>query len=77
MIDTTRAIVRTKSLRDDALAAERARMAEDVRAVAVEMLIEGDAIANVSEEIGERCLAIFQRLPAKVLAVEFDEIESA
>src|SRR5262249_5984313 len=77
VIDAAGAIMRSEPLRDDALAAERARMAEDARAVAVEVLIEGDAIANVSEEIGERCLAIFQRLPAKVLAVEFDEIESA
>ena len=69
--------MRAESLRDDAFAAERARMTEDARAVAVEMLIEGNTIANVLEESRERCLAVFQRPPAKVLAVEFDKIEGA
>ena len=52
-------------------------MTEDARAVAVEMLIEGNTIANVLEESRERCLTVFQRPPAKVLAVEFDKIEGA
>src|SRR5262249_11179756 len=62
VIDTAGAIVRAESLRDDGFGAERARMTEDACAVAAEMLIEGDAIANVSEEVGHRRLhPIFYR----------------
>ena len=41
------------------------------------MLIEGYAVADVSEEIGERRLATLERLPAEVGAVELYEVESA
>ena len=35
-------------------AAERARMAEDDRTIAGEMLIEGEPVAHASEEMGKR-----------------------
>jgi hypothetical protein len=41
------------------------------------MLIERDPVASVLEQIGEHRLAALDRLPPKVLAVEFDQIESA
>jgi hypothetical protein len=69
VIDAVGAIKRSKSLRDDAFAAERARMAEDDRAVASEMLIVDDAVFDLSKEVGERRLALFKRVPAEVLAV--------
>jgi hypothetical protein len=69
VIDAVGAIKRSKSLRDDAFAAERARMAEDDRAVASEMLIVDDAVFDLSKEVGERRLALFERVPAEVLAV--------
>ena len=52
-------------------------MLEDDRPVDLEMLIERDPVAGVLEQIGERGLAALDRLPPKVLAVEFDQIESA
>ena len=48
-----------------------------VRAVAVKMLVEGDSVAGVAEKIGEHGLALLERLLAKVLAVEFDQVEGA
>jgi hypothetical protein len=38
---------------------------------------KGDAVADASEEIGERRLATLERLPAEVGTVELYEIESA
>ena len=52
-------------------------MLEDRPAVAVEMLIEGDPVAGVSEQIGEHGLAALDRLPPEVFAVKFDQIERA
>ena len=75
MVDAAGAIA--EPLRDDAFAAESAGVLEDGRAVAVEMLVEGDTVAGVAEQIGEHGLAALDRLPAKVLAVEFDQIEGA
>jgi hypothetical protein len=65
---------RTEPLRDDPLEAERAGVLEDDRPVGLEMQIERDPVASV---IGEHGLAALDRLPPKVLAVEFDQIESA
>jgi hypothetical protein len=77
VIDAAGAVGRTEALRDDPLAAERAGVLEDDRPVGLEMLIERDPVASVSEQIGEHGLAALDRLPPKVLAVEFDQIESA
>ena len=41
------------SLRDDALSAERAGVAEDGLAVAVEVLAQSDARARLAQEAGE------------------------
>ena len=41
------------------------------------MLIEGYPVASVLEQIGEHGLAALDRLPAEVLAVEFNQIERA
>ena len=38
-------------------------------AVAGEMLIERDTVADAAEEISERRLAVFERLPPKIGAV--------
>ena len=69
MADAARVIVRSETLRDDAFTAERARVAEDAGAVAGEMLIERDTVADAAEEISERRLAVFERLPPKIGAV--------
>jgi hypothetical protein len=39
------------------------------------MAVEGDAVANASQQIGERRLAVFERSPAEILAVELDQVE--
>ena len=41
------------------------------------MPVEGDPVAGVAEQIGEHGLAVLDRLPSEVLAVEFDQIEGA
>jgi hypothetical protein len=61
--------VRAEALRDNALAPERAGVLEDRRALAGEMLIEGDPIRNAAEEIGEHRLALLKRSPSEVRAV--------
>jgi hypothetical protein len=50
-------------------------MAEDARAVAGEMPVEGDAVGAATEKLGEPRLAVLERSPAKVLTVELDEVE--
>ena len=52
-------------------------MLEDGRAVTLEVLVRGYAIASVSEEISQHALAVLERLPAEVVAVKLDEIEGA
>jgi hypothetical protein len=69
--------LRAEPLRGDPLAAERAGVLEDDPPVVLEMLIERCPVASVSKQIGERRLASFDRLPPKVLGLEFDQIESA
>jgi hypothetical protein len=55
--------------------AERASVLEDDRTVAGEMRVEGDPVARSAEQIGKHGLAALERLPPKVLAVEFDQVE--
>ena len=74
VIDAAGPVWRTEPLRDDPLAAERVGVLEDDRPVGLEMLIERDPVASVSEQIREHGLAALDRLPPKVLAVEFDQI---
>ena len=52
-------------------------MPEDDLAVAVEVLVEGDTVAGVAEKGRQRVLSILKPRPAKVFAVEFDQIEGA
>ena len=77
MIDATGAIVRGKPFRDDTFAAERTSVLEDDGAVTGEMLIVGDAVLDATQQMGERRLATLQRLAAKVLTVQLDQIEGA
>ena len=48
---------------------------KDDRAVAVEVLVEGDAVAGVVEKGRQRVLSILKPRPAKVFAVESTHIE--
>ena len=41
------------------------------------MLVEGDPVADAAQEFSEHCLAAFERPPAEVRAVHFDQVESA
>jgi hypothetical protein len=50
---------------------------EDDAAVALEMLVEGDPVADAAQEFSEHCLAAFERLPPEVRAVRFDQVERA
>ncbi len=50
MIDAAGAVGRTEALGDDALTAERAGVPEDDRAVAVEMLVEGDTVIRAAQQ---------------------------
>jgi hypothetical protein len=45
---------------------------ERCRAVAGEMLFEGNPIEDAADEFGQRRLAVLDGLPAKVLAIELD-----
>jgi len=71
------AILRAQPLRHDPLAAERASVVEDDCAIASEMLIERDAVADASEELGECRFAPLERPPAQVHAVELNQIKGA
>jgi hypothetical protein len=44
----------TEAFRDDTFAPKRADVPEDNFPVAVEMLVEGDAVIRAAEEIGQR-----------------------
>jgi hypothetical protein len=50
---------------------------DDGRAVAVEMMVEGDTVVHAAEQIGQQTLTVLKPSTAEVLAVEFDEIEGA
>jgi len=50
---------------------------EDDRAVGVVMLVVGDTRMGVSQELGQRALALFDRRAPQVLAVHFEQIEGA
>ena len=52
-------------------------MPEDDRAVAIEMLVEGDAVIRAAKEIGQRALPVLKQFTAEVLAVELSQIEGA
>ena len=52
-------------------------MLEDDGAVAVIVLVEGDAVALSVQHIGQCMLALLDRRSAQILAVQFDQIEGA
>jgi hypothetical protein len=69
--------MRTEALRYDALTAESAGMLKDGHAVPRKILVEGNSVADVSEKISKRGLALLERLLAKIIAVELDQVEGA
>ena len=75
MINPAGAIWCPQPLRNDALAAHGAGLLEDNRAVACEVLIERDTVSGAAEEFSERGLALFEWLPTKVIAIQFDQVE--
>ena len=75
MVDAAGAIGRAEAFRDDDFAAESAGVLEDGRTSPSKCLLEGDPVARAAEQIGEHGLASLDRLPPKVLAVEFDQVE--
>jgi hypothetical protein len=52
-------------------------MAENSRAVVLNVLVEPDAIAGLGQKIGERSLADFERVAAEIVAVQLDQIDWA
>ena len=70
-------IGRTEPLRYGTLATEHAGVLEDHGAVAVEVLIEGDAVMRQPQQPSEAAPAVFDRLAARVVAVHFKQVESA
>jgi hypothetical protein len=62
-------------LRASAFEAELTRMSEDGRAVALDMLIEPDAVSGLGQDRCERGFADLERVTPHVVAVPFDEIE--
>jgi hypothetical protein len=47
------------------------------RAIAIVMVIEHDARMRAAHQLGQLTLALLDRHPAQILAVELDQIESA
>jgi hypothetical protein len=68
---------RTEAFRDDTFAPKRAGVPQDDFPVAVEMLVEGDAIIRAAEEVDQRVLTILEARPSDIRAIEFDEVEGA
>jgi hypothetical protein len=52
-------------------------MFEDSRTVAIKVRIERYSVANIPEQGGKGLLAVLKWCPTEILAVKFDEIESA
>ena len=52
-------------------------MAIDDRAVATVVLVVGYAIRWLAQQLGERRLALLDRRPPQILAVELEEVEGA
>jgi hypothetical protein len=52
-------------------------MAENSRAVVLNVLVEPDPIAGLGQKIGERSLADFERVAAEIVAVQLDQIDWA
>ena len=76
-ISAAGAVGRAQPFRHDALAAERAGVLVDDRAVGLVMLIVDDAAARPVQQLRQRGLALLERRPAHVLPIELEEIERA
>lgn len=59
------------------LAAERAGVLEDHRAVAVVVLVEGDTLMRVAQKLRPGAFALLDGRAPQVLAVHFEQIEGA
>jgi hypothetical protein len=69
-------VERAEPLRNDPFAAELAGVLIDDIAVADEMLVDDDARMRAAHQFRQRSLALFERRPAQIIAVEFDQVES-
>ena len=74
MSRTARAIGRAEPLAHDALTAEPASLTKHDRAILLEILIEHDAQMRAAQ-LGEQPLALLDRLPPQILAVELEQVE--
>src|SRR5580700_6401252 len=52
-------------------------MLEDFGAVAVEMLVQDQAVVWASQEASEPMLAVLYRRPSQILAVDLEQVEGA
>ena len=64
--------MRSKPLRNNPLATQRAGMLEDRRTVATKVRVECYSVASTPKQVRKRLLAILKRRPTQVLAVELD-----
>ena len=70
-----RAVRRVLPLRHDAFEPHLARMCEDGRAVAFQMLIEPQAKTSFGQHTSKRGLADFKRIAPQVVAIQLDQVE--
>ena len=52
-------------------------MLEDDGAVASEVLVQGNAVLRASQQPGEPMLAMLDRYPPQILAVDLEQVEGA
>jgi hypothetical protein len=69
------AIWRVLPLAHNAFKPELAGVAENLGAVALDVVIEPNAMTNPGQDGGQRGLADFERLAAEIVAVELNQIE--
>ena len=70
-----RAVKRVLPLRHEAFEPHLARMCEDGRAVAFQMLIEPQAKTSFGQHTSKRGLADFKRIAPQVVAIQLDQVE--
>src|SRR5262249_10248282 len=66
---------RAQALRHDAFESHLARMGEDGRAVALDVLVEAQAKASFGQHTSKRGLADLKRIAPQVVAVQLNEVE--
>jgi hypothetical protein len=77
LIGSAGAIRRAEALRHDALGAECAGVLEDDRSLARVVLVEGDGLGAVTQKLRQDALALLDRRAPQVLAIQFEQVESA